>query len=117
METTYRFSRLPNPTRQKPNAQMAPTAPKMIAPEGPFVGKLRLYLIGLNPPDGGKSLGGGNRDNTRLGQTRRACLDAGTRGRRGSTPRLTATHCLYGRDMVARSDAGEGELRPPELTS
>lgn len=35
---------------------MAATAPKMRAPPGPLVGRLRLYLIGANPPAGGMSL-------------------------------------------------------------
>lgn len=53
---TCRFSRLPCPTRQNPKVQMAATVPKMRAPPGPLVGKLRLYLIGAKPPAGGKSL-------------------------------------------------------------
>lgn len=53
---SYRFSKLPNPTLQNPKVHTANTVPKMIAPPGPFVGRFRLYLIGLNPPDGGKSL-------------------------------------------------------------
>ena len=67
---------------------MAATVPKMRAPPGPFVGKLRLYLMGANPPAGGKSLFRGERDSMservsrRAGQSRR-------RGRRGmrSTPK------------------------------
>lgn len=50
------FSKLPKPTRQKPKAQMAVTAPKMTAPPGPLVGKLRLNLIASKPPFGGRSL-------------------------------------------------------------
>lgn len=53
---THRFSRLPWPTRQKPKAQMAVTAPKMRAPPGPLVGRLRLYLMAGKPPCGGRSL-------------------------------------------------------------
>lgn len=53
---TDRFSRFPRPTRQNPNAQMAKTPPKMSAPPGPRVGRLRLYLIGSKPPAGGRSL-------------------------------------------------------------
>ena len=53
---TCRFSRLPNPTRQKPNAHTAATAPNTTAPPGPRIGRLRLYLIASNPPDGGMSL-------------------------------------------------------------
>lgn len=56
MPPTHRFSRLPMPTRQNPNAHTAATAPKMTTPPGPLIGRFRLYLIDSYPPGGGISL-------------------------------------------------------------
>lgn len=53
---THLFSKFPNPTFQNPYAQIAVAAPKITAPPGPLIGKLRLYLIDSYPPGGGISL-------------------------------------------------------------
>lgn len=54
--STHRLSKLPIPTRQNPNAHIAPTTPKSTIPLGPRTGKFRLYLIASYPPAGGISL-------------------------------------------------------------
>lgn len=51
----HRFSKLPLPILQNPNAHTPKTPAKTIAPPGPRTGKLRRYRICSNPPGGGRS--------------------------------------------------------------
>lgn len=102
-KTTDRFSKLPCPTLQNPKVQMAKTVPKMMAPPGPLVGRLRRYLMGAKPCAGGRSLRWESAKREMRGERVRESEEGREKGKRRKEGGRVA-HCLMGTTILTTDE-------------